>query len=225
MAAGAVQSQVILLHGIWMRSPSLWWLERRLRAAGFDTARFDYASVFGAPARAVEALRDRLRAAGPGPIHLVGHSLGGLVAIAACRDAGELPEGRILCLGSPLAGSAAARAVDRWPGLRALAGGWREALLHGAGALPPRREIGVIAGTRSLGLGALLARLPRPHDGTVALAETRVEGLADHLAVDASHTGMLLDPVVAQAAARFLRSGRFSPTDPDAAGGAPFPPG
>lgn len=225
MGAGAVQAQVVLLHGIWMRSPSLWWLERRLRAAGFDTARFDYASVFGAPAGAVDALRARLRNAGPGPVHLVGHSLGGLVAIAACREAGDLPAGRILCLGSPLAGSAAARAVDRWPGLRALAGGWREALLRGAGPLPEGREVGVVAGARSLGLGALLARLPRPHDGTVALAETRVEGLADHLAVDASHTGMLLDPAVAQAAARFLRSGRFSPTDPAAAGGVPSRPG
>lgn len=225
MGAGAVPTKLLLLHGIWMRSPSLWWLERRLRAAGFDTARFDYASVFGAPSRTVDALRARLRAAGGGPVHLVGHSLGGLVAIAACREAGDLPPGRILCLGSPLAGSAAARAVDRWPGLRALAGGWREVLLRGAGALPPGREVGVIAGTRSLGLGALMARLPRPHDGTVALAETQVEGIADHLAVDASHTGMLLDPAVATAAARFLREGRFRPMEPGAAGGAPSRPG
>ncbi|MFN9739517.1 MAG: esterase/lipase family protein [Pseudomonadota bacterium] len=191
MAAGNAPGQVVLLHGIWMRSPSLWWLERRLRAAGFHTGRFDYASVFGAPERAVAALRARLRAAGAGPVHLVGHSLGGLVAIAACRDAAGLPPGRILCLGSPLAGSAAARAADRWPGVRELVGGWRAALLDG--------------------VGALLARLPRPHDGTVALSETRVDGLSDHLAVDASHTGMLLDPDVAAAAARILRCGRLGP--------------
>lgn len=219
----AVRERVILLHGIWMRAPTLWWLERRLRGAGFDTRRFDYASVFGAPARAVEALRARLHEAGPGPVHLVGHSLGGLVAIAACRDAPALPPGRIVCIGSPLAGSAAARAVERWPGLRALAGGWREALVRGVGPLPPDRAVGVIAGTRSLGLGALLARLPRPHDGTVALDETRVDGLADHLALDGSHTGMLLDPAVAEATARFLREGRFNPPGPAAAGAAPSP--
>jgi pimeloyl-ACP methyl ester carboxylesterase len=220
----AVRERVVLLHGIWMRAPTLWWLERRLRTAGFDTRRFDYASVFGAPARAVDALRARLHEAGPGPVHLLGHSLGGLVAIAAVRDAPALPPGRIVCIGSPLAGSAAARAVDRWPGLRALAGGWRETLVRGVGPLPPDRAVGVIAGTRSLGLGALLARLPRPHDGTVALAETCVEGLADHLALDGSHTGMLLDPAVAAATARFLREGRFSPPDPAAAGAAPSPP-
>jgi pimeloyl-ACP methyl ester carboxylesterase len=213
--------RVILLHGIWMRAPTLWWLERRLRAAGFDTERFDYASVFGAPAGAVARLRERIGRRVDPPVHLVGHSLGGLLAIAACRDgAEELPPGRILCIGSPLAGSAAARAVDRWPGLRALAGTWRSALIQGAGALPAGRDVGVIAGTRSLGLGALLAQLPRPHDGTVALAETRVDGLADHFAVDGSHSGMLLDRRVAEAAINFLRCGRFSAPAAAATGAA-----
>lgn len=213
--------RVILLHGIWMRAPTLWWLERRLRAAGFDTERFDYASVFGPPARAVARLRERLGRRGDPPAHLVGHSLGGVLAIAACREGGdELPPGRILCIGSPLAGSAAARAVDRWPALRALAGGWRTTLMQGAGPLPAGREVGMIAGTRSLGLGAMLARLPRPHDGTVALDETRVPGLADHLAVDGSHSGMLLDRRVAEAAIAFLRAGRFSAPAAGAAGAA-----
>lgn len=222
MDAGA--GRVVLLHGIWMRAPTLWWLERRLREAGFDTERFDYASVFGSPADAVARLRERLGRRGDPPVHLVGHSLGGLLAIAACREAGDdLPPGRILCIGSPLAGSAAARAVDRWPGLRVLAGGWRGALMKGAGPLPAGREVGVIAGTRSLGLGAMLARLPRPHDGTVALQETRVPGLADHVAVAGSHTGMLLDRRVAEAAIGFLRAGRFSAPAAPAAGDAPAP--
>jgi pimeloyl-ACP methyl ester carboxylesterase len=218
------RARVVLLHGIWMRAPTLWWLERGLRAQGFDPQRFDYASVFGAPARAVERLRTVLRAAAPGPVHLVGHSLGGLVAIAACRDAPDLPPGRIVCIGSPLAGSRAARRVDAWPGLRALAGGWRRALIEGAGPLPADREVGVIAGTRSLGLGALLARLPRPHDGTVAVDETRVPALADHATVDGSHTGMLLDPEVARRVAAFLREGRFTAPAACEAGAAPDPP-
>jgi pimeloyl-ACP methyl ester carboxylesterase len=225
VAPAAVRAQVILLHGIWMRAPTLWWLERGLRAEGFDTARFDYASVFGSPAAAVERLRARMRAAGPGPVHLVGHSLGGLVAIAACRDARDLPPGRIACIGSPLAGSRAARRVDAWPGLRALAGGWRHALIEGAGPLPADREVGVIAGTRSLGLGALLARLPRPHDGTVAVDETRVPALADHATVDGSHTGMLLEPVIARRVANFLREGRFSAPAAAAGGAARGPRG
>lgn len=223
MAARPVR--VVLLHGIWMRAPTLWWLERGLRAQGFEPRRFDYASVFGAPARAIERLRGVLRAAGPGPVHLVGHSLGGLVAIAACRDATDLPPGRIVCIGSPLAGSRAARRVDAWPGLRALAGGWRRTLIEGAGTLPADREVGVIAGTRSLGLGALLAKLPRPHDGTVAVDETRLPALADHATVDGSHTGMLLDPEVARRVATFLRDGCFSAPAAPAADAARDPRG
>ena len=48
---------------------------------------------------------------GSGPVHLVGHSMGGLLAIECARAHPELPIGRILCLGSPLAGSSTAAGV------------------------------------------------------------------------------------------------------------------
>jgi len=206
----ASPATVILLHGIWMRAPALLILERRLRAAGFNTARFDYASVFGTPQQAIMRLQRHLRAAGPGPVHLLGHSLGGLLAIATCRECNDLPPGRILCLGSPLAGSATAGHIARLPSGRWMLGGWRDVLLHGAGPAPVTREVGAIAGTRAQGLGAMLRALPRPHDGTVALAETHMPWLSDHLAVAASHTGMLLSRLVAEAAVTFLRDGEFS---------------
>lgn len=201
---------VLLLHGIWMRAPALLILERRLRAAGFRTARFDYASVFGTPQQAIMRLHQRMRATGPGPVHLLGHSLGGLLAVAICRECHDLPPGRVLCLGSPLAGSATAGRIARLPSGRWMLGGWREVLLRGAGGEPVSREVGVIAGTRAQGLGALLRALPRPHDGTVALAETRMPWLSDHLTIAASHTGMLYSRQVAEAAIAFLRDGRFA---------------
>ena len=200
---------VILLHGIWMRGPALLALERRLRGAGFATSRFEYASVFGTPATAIARLRRQMRAQLDQPLHLLGHSLGGLLAIGACRDAEGLPVGRILCLGSPLAGSAVAREVVRWPGGSRVLGGAREVLLAGAGALPAGRDVGVIAGTLGRGLGRIAGGLSRPHDGTVAVGETRVDGLADHLQLDVSHTGMLFDARVADQAIAFLRNGRF----------------
>ncbi len=210
----ASPATVILLHGIWMRAPALLILERRLRAAGFDTARFEYASVFGTPQQAIARLHRRMRAIGPGPVHLLGHSLGGLLAVATCRECNDLPPGRILCLGSPLAGSATAGRIARLPSGRWMLGGWREALLHGAGLVPVAREVGVIAGTRAQGLGVLLRALPRPHDGTVALAETRMPWLTDHLTIAASHTGMLYNRRVAEAAVAFLREGRFAALAP-----------
>src|SRR6185437_5410082 len=87
---------------------------RRLIEAGFRVHRFDYLSVAATQQRILDRLQTRMAdlAGEADAVHLVGHSLGGLLALRACLD-GELPPGRIVCLGSPLKGSAAARGFPR----------------------------------------------------------------------------------------------------------------
>ncbi len=204
---------VVLLHGVWMRGLTMWPLARRLRAAGFAPVVFDYASLWRGPAPSVDRLALRLLAMGPGPVHLVGHSLGGLVALEAASHYAGLPPGRIVCLGSPLAGSCAARGMARW-GLDRWLGRSRTLLKSGLHALPPGREVGVVAGTRPSGAGGLFTRFEGPHDGTVALWETRLPGLVDHRALNASHTGLVLSRHAADLVAGFLRDGRFPGPDP-----------
>src|SRR5690349_24999634 len=92
--------QIILLHGLWMRGFALGLLHKRMADAGFAVDRFDYMSVVSSQERIVERLHLRMQRHAPGPVHLVGHSLGGLLALQACREAAELPPGRIVCLGS-----------------------------------------------------------------------------------------------------------------------------
>ena len=48
-----------------------------------------------------------------------------------------------------------------------------------------------------------------PHDGTVSVAETRVPGLADHVVVRASHSGLLFSDEVVRQVAGFLRGDGF----------------
>ena len=55
----------------------------------------------------------------------------------------------------------------------------------------------------------LLAHFDGEHDGSVAVAETRLPGLADHVVVRASHSGLLFSDAAVRQAAAFLRSGRF----------------
>lgn len=207
MADTAVAERVIVLHGLWMRGLALSALVQRLRRAGMDAEAFDFMSVQAPVERTVATLQQRLRVS-DGPVHLVGHSLGGLLALKACYRNEDLPPGRIVCLGSPLTGSAAARQLDDWGGGRLL-GHSLDLLEHGIREWSGSRQVGVIAGTLPLGLGALLAHTDGDHDGTVGVSETRLPGIHDHCRVAASHTGLLFSAAAAEQTLHFLRHGRF----------------
>ena len=198
---------VILIHGLWMRALVMRPLAARLRHAGFAPHCLDHASLRAVPEATLTRLASRVRALQERPVHLVGHSLGGVLALALCRTHPELPIGRVACIGSPLAGSRSAQRL-RELGLAWLAGRSRDLLEQG---VPPPQgvEVGLIAGTRAFGAGQWLSRIEPPHDGTVSVAETRVAGLADHLCLAHSHTGLLFAGDVAAAVGRFLRTGRF----------------
>ena len=161
---------------------------------------------------AADALAARLRAL-DGPAHVVAHSLGGLVAGEAFARHGDLPDGRVVLLGSPVRGARAAREVaSRWYG-HAMLGPLAVAELARERdcAWRSAREVGVIAGSRSAGLGRVFADLPVPNDGTVCVDETELPGATAHLVLDVSHTGMLLSSPVAAATVRFLEKGSFLP--------------
>jgi hypothetical protein len=81
-------------------------------------------------------------------------------------------------------------------------------------AVPPGRAVAVIAGDRPWGLGQLVARLPRPNDGVVSVAETRLPGIADHLTLPVTHAGLLFSREVARQAGAFLTGGRFDRSVP-----------
>ena len=193
-----------------MRGFAMGSLSRRLQAAGFSTASFEYLSVAAGPEAAAEKLRERV-AQFDEPVHLVGHSLGGLVALEAMRGHGDLPPGRIVCLGSPLKGSRSAQGLAQLPFAEMLVG--KSRLMLGSGVAPwtDRREVGVVAGSLPRGMGMLLPTgLPEPHDGTVAVDETELPGIAAHRVVAATHTGMVFSDEVARLTIAFLREGRFS---------------
>lgn len=207
---GRGTERVVLLHGLWLRGMAMSFLARRLETAGFDTHTFDYATVRDGIDVASGRLREQIDTLGSGTVHLVGHSLGGLVAAMIVQRHPDLIDGRIVCLGAPLRGSAAARSLKGIPGGSAMLGHSVELLEHGLKRWDGPQQLGVIAGRLPLGLGFLLGGVKSPHDGTVAVEETHLTGLADHRVIAAAHTGLVYSNEAAQHTIAFLRDGRFN---------------
>jgi pimeloyl-ACP methyl ester carboxylesterase len=191
-----------------MPGASMHWLSLQLRDAGFAPRIFSYHSVADGPDLAVPRLAALLQAEGEADI--VAHSLGGLIALKALCDSPDLPVARVVCLGSPLAGSGAAAGMLRWSPTAPLLGRRAALLQEGVGCWRGRAQVGVVAGCVPHGLGSLFAGFDGDHDGTVAVIETQLEGLTDHVVVDASHSGLLFSAEAAAQAIAFLREGRFA---------------
>jgi pimeloyl-ACP methyl ester carboxylesterase len=199
-------NRVILLHGLWMPRLSMFRLASRLRLAGFAPEVFGYATIAGGPDAAIPRLAEYLEA---GPAHVVAHSLGGLVTLSALQRYPGLPVERVVCLGSPLCGSAAAKGLAGHAWSAASLGRSAPLLHSGCSPWDGAAQVGMIAGRTPLGLGRYFGRITGENDGTVAVDETRLPGLADHTVIASSHTGLLYSAQVARLTAGFLRDGRF----------------
>lgn len=219
-AVPPLRGTVLFVHGLWMTGAESFLIRRHLATQGWKLRIFPYSSlsepmprIASRCARYAQTLARRTQA----PVHLVGHSLGGLVIyrmfetglLASDRFSGDFC--RVVFLGTPAHGSQSGRTLARLGPVRALLGqaGATELLQdlprnwsHGA-------QLGIIAGDKSQGLGRLITRLDGPNDGTVAVSETMLSGATDSCVLHVSHTGMLMAHEVAQQTASFLERGRF----------------
>jgi pimeloyl-ACP methyl ester carboxylesterase len=207
---------VVCVHGFWSHGVGMYFIKRRLeREFGFRVLLFSYPSVRGSLDENAAALSRFIREQDIDRVHIVGHSLGGVLALRMVADDADALPGRIVCLGSPLTGSRAAAYLHAqvWAediiGRSLSAGVVETAASEWASPVCERREIGVIAGNVPLGFGRLVANFQEDNDGSVGVSETRLEGVADHLVMSVSHKGMLVSSDVADQAGSFLKRGAF----------------
>jgi pimeloyl-ACP methyl ester carboxylesterase len=206
---------VVYVHGLWLTGIEGSFLRKRLgKDLNAQTRAFSYASVASSISANARALGTFLNALRADTLHLVGHSLGGLVILKLFEtgEGARLPPGRLVFLGSPLNGSRAALNLARVPFGKTLLGrGVAEELLSSrVRRWDGQRELGVIAGSLSLGLGRLVGAFGAPSDGTIFVEETRLAGITEHLVMPVSHTGLPFSKSVALKTGAFLRSGKFN---------------
>ncbi len=207
---------IICLHGIWMPGAELIFLKHRLQTQhGFKCEMFTYPSVNGTLDENAQLLADFVLAQNLDEVHLIGHSLGGVLALRMLAMHPEIPVARVICLGSPLCGSRAAtvlRANDLGKiilGKTISEGVVKESASEWATEVTNQHDVGVIAGTISLGIGRIVTNFEGENDGTVAVDETRLPGAKDHICLPVNHTGLVMSKDVVDQAANFLRRGEF----------------
>lgn len=210
---------VILLHGLARNAGSMRKLGDALTAAGFESRAYDYPSTSQPIAKLARRLASRVRQDFKDrPVCAVTHSLGGIV-LRHMRD-DRIRWRRIVMLAPPNSGSAVAASLAGFafdfafgPAGEALG---RASKLAKPWPFPPA-PFAVIAGTRARDVHNPTSVFVSPrvftegeaHDGTVAVEETKLVGMAAFARVDASHTTIMDEPEVHRLTVAFLRTGAF----------------
>jgi pimeloyl-ACP methyl ester carboxylesterase len=207
---------VICIHGIWGQGLELTLIKRRLeREYGFEVLLFNYPSVRGSLDDNAEKLSNFIAGKQLDSAHLLGHSLGGIIALRMLANHPDTVPGRVVCVGSPLTGSRAVKflTTQNWAepfiGNSLPAGTVHAAANQWASHVCENRDVGVIAGTAPYGFGRLITTFDGDNDGSVAVSETRLDGAKDHICLDVSHKSMLVSSEVVDQAAAFFKRGEF----------------
>lgn len=212
---------VVCLHGIWSHGAGMFLIKRRLeKEYGMRVLLFNYPSVRGTLDDNTALLSKFIREQGLESTHLLGHSLGGVIALRMLANDPHAVPGRVICLGSPLTGSRTATFLSEqdWAepmmGQSLPAGVVHAAASEWAADVCTQRDVGVIAGTVPMGFGRLVTDFGEDNDGSVAVSETRIQGAKDHICLAVSHKGMLVSSDVVDQAAAFLKRGKFLRDEP-----------
>ena len=206
---------VLLVHGITRSSKSMAGYREPLEKAGLQVFPFDYPSTrvdLDASAEYLHQVIESLE--GIERLHIVAHSMGGVVARAYRAKHRDPRLNRLVLVGSPQNGAEMAdlardKANVIFKTIFGPAG--QQLITDQAGFLAklpkPDVEFAVIAGGHPPnGINPLI---PGDDDGIVSVASTRLAGAADYLYVESLHLALNRNATAHAATVRFLQTGKL----------------
>ena len=221
LATDHTQQCVVLVHGLWRSASAMGSIAEYLEQSRFQTVRFSYPSTeLDIPSLAENYLApavEQCEKTGSHSVHLVTHSMGGIVARAYLQNHRLPGEGKVVMISPPNQGSEISKNLGHLGWFKSLAGKAATTLTE-EGVMrelkPFPEPVGVIAGYRTWSLWPE-SILPSPNDGMVSVASMPLEGMDDYIEVEGGHAMLRFKEAVKFQVKAFLDYGRFEKSLPE----------
>lgn len=213
--SGREPAWVVLVHGMLSSPTAMTRIEKELLRNGYRVLNFGYNSRKSSIENVTDDLDKAIRSQVPPSakaLHFVTHSLGGLVVRYYLSENKMQNLGRFVMIAPPNQGSIWGKTlVKNIPAVRHLLGITGEELQYSLKyrpAQPPPCEFGIISGGTGTNRG-FNPLIPGDNDATVAVEETKLEGMKDHIVITGQHTMLLFQKRVVDNVISFLGTGKF----------------
>ena len=206
---------VILVHGLLSSPRAMARIEKALLLNGYQVINFEYDSRKHSIRTAASMLEKEIGQNVPPyakALHFVTHSLGSIIVRYYLAEHDVDNMGRFIMIAPPNHGSLwGKKLVKRLPFFKYILGIAGKEVQHSPGSRlpkPPPCEFGIIAGGTGNRWG-LNPLIPGDNDATICVAETRLEGMKEHILVKGQHTLLLFQKRVINNIISFLGTGKF----------------
>lgn len=202
------QETVILIHGLWRSVLAMEPMAKHLHAEGYNTVNIAYPSFTKPMDYILDMVENEVRGyLEKGTVHIVTHSLGGIITREILPKLPHDNLGRIVMLAPPNQGSEIIDWLGKYPMLRRTLG--PAGLKLGtdkitAPHLPDNIDTAVIMGNNSL-IPFFQKLMPTANDGIVSVERGKVKGMNEFHVLDADHTFIASDLRVMDMTLDYLR--------------------
>jgi len=206
---------VILLHGICDNKLHMYRIEKYLKTHNLKVININYPSTKHSMEELADLVWEKasIKIVDDNKIHMVGYSMGGLLARIIISKYSPTNLGRVVQLASPNKGSEVADYLKGNSIYKKIFGPAGQQLITDQKDINHlfkkiNYELGVIAGEKFLDpISSYIIK--QPNDGKVSIESTKVNGMKEHLVVKSGHMFFPYRHDVMRQTLHFLKHGKF----------------